>query len=354
MDSWDNEVKFTNPLGPMASGAEQPPPEVLLLETAEHDGVQEIFSEAELFDMLRPMIKQSEGRVLTVEQEARIVYGMLDQDQNQELDEQELGDSIANALGQPLAPEALATLFRRVDTDQSQAISVQEFVAWWTAQSKRLEPVQDASTKVKLALKATTMINPHSVFRRNWDAIQLLLLVYVGTVVPWRICFGRDVALWSFLFFAELFIDLFFMADVVMNFRTAVITSNGDVLVDPKQVRNHYVRSWFVLDLVSCMPIGYAQYFQNPEGTTNSGQAGVRLVRVLRLAKLLRLARAIQVRNCLGVGNVKPARRLCPRSTSDYHAAQCACPLVCRHLSGGQKNFMHLWACTSSPSSSLW
>ena len=303
-----NEVKFTNPLGPSAvdglaevegeAEAREPPAEVLLLETAEHDGVQEVFSEAVLFDMLRPMIEQGESTMLTVEEEARIVYSKLDRDRNQELDEQELGDSIANALGQPLAPEALATLFRRVDADGSQAISVSEFVAWWAAQSKRLEPVQDVSTKVKLAVKASTMINPHSTFRRNWDAIQLLLLIYVGTVVPWRICFGRDVALWSPLFFAELCVDLFFISDIVLNFRTAVITSNGDALVDPKQVRSHYLRTWFALDLVSCMPIGYVQYFVNPEGTSNSGQASVRLLRVLRLAKLLRLARAIQVRNC--------------------------------------------------------
>lgn len=337
---------FENPVDDAAFS--QRPQEVLLLETSEHDGVQEIFSEAELFEMLRPMSPQGEPKPLTIEEEALAVFDMMDTDRNRDLDEQELGEAIAKALGEPLAPEALEALFRRVDTDQNKAISTTEFVVWWTKQTERLGPHQDAATHLVMMLSASAMINPHSTFRRNWDVIQLILLVYVATIVPWRICFSRDVALWSSMFFFELFIDLFFIVDIMLNFRTAVITSNGDVLVDAKVVAKNYLRSWFFLDLLSCMPFGYVQYFQDPDTSTNSAQASVRLLRVLRLVKLLRLTRVIQVRTpARFVRKIIQDRQgivvgLFCLSATFTTCSCCSIVSVCRHLRDGPKRSMHL------------
>ena len=74
------------------------------------------------------------------------------------------------------------------------------------------------------------MLNPNSAFRRNWDIAQAVLLGYIATTVPYRVGFDDNVPLWSFYFFLDMCIDLYFYVDLGMNFRTAVITPHGDIL----------------------------------------------------------------------------------------------------------------------------
>jgi hypothetical protein len=87
----------------------------------------------------------------------------------------------------------------------------------------------------------------------------------------------------------ECLIDAFFICDIVLNFRTAVMTPDGSLLADKKQIRKQYFRGWFLIDFTSCLPFGYIQYFNDAEQDGDS--QAVRLIRLLRLIKLLRLAR---------------------------------------------------------------
>ena len=64
------------------------------------------------------------------------------------------------------------------------------------------------------------MLNPNGGFRRVWDTVQAILLVYVALLAPWRICFNIEVEVWSGWFLLDLCVDLYFWADLVVNFRT--------------------------------------------------------------------------------------------------------------------------------------
>eukprot|EP01043_Picozoa_sp_COSAG02_P003547 COSAG02_NODE_87_length_38906_cov_69.688697_5_plen_723_part_00 len=59
--------------------------------------------------------------------------------------------------------------------------------------------------------------HPRSDFTSCWEAVQGLLLVYIAFVVPWRISFGVLADEWSFLWFFEIVIDLYFTADILLN-----------------------------------------------------------------------------------------------------------------------------------------
>ena len=57
-----------------------------------------------------------------------------------------------------------------------------------------------------------------STFRAWWDIAQVLLLLYVVVTVPFRLGFDQRVDAWTFTFFVEAVVDLYFLLDIGVNF----------------------------------------------------------------------------------------------------------------------------------------
>jgi hypothetical protein len=49
----------------------------------------------------------------------------------------------------------------------------------------------------------------------------------------------------------------------------------------PKRIAQHYLRRWFIVDFLSCLPVGYIQYFLSSQSNENElrGMKALRLVR---------------------------------------------------------------------------
>ena len=50
-----------------------------------------------------------------------------------------------------------------------------------------------------------------------------------------------------------------FFADIIINFHTGYIldSGEGDVILDLRKVRIHYLKTWFLIDLISTLPLDY-------------------------------------------------------------------------------------------------
>eukprot|EP01052_Picozoa_sp_SAG31_P016261 SAG31_NODE_1070_length_10071_cov_6.989771_13_plen_102_part_00 len=88
--------------------------------------------------------------------------------------------------------------------------------------------------------------------------MQFFLLMYISLWVPWRIGFTRTAPLWSFAFFFDIMVDLYFIIDVFINFRTAIVNSDGDLVYEGRGVALFYLKGWFLVDFISCLPLNYA------------------------------------------------------------------------------------------------
>jgi hypothetical protein len=130
------------------------------------------------------------------------------------------------------------------------------------------------------------IFDPDSAFCVGWDGLIVLLLVYLCVSLPLRACFGIEVVLDSPFFFVEVGVDLIFAVDILVHFRTAFVDHKaGGVLEErPRVIARHYLRSWFVLDLLACLPL---QYILSEGGSAKT----VKALRLLWLAKMLRLHR---------------------------------------------------------------
>ena len=49
-------------------------------------------------------------------------------------------------------------------------------------------------------------------------------------------------------------VDIMFIIDILINFRTTYISENDEVVSAPSKIAVHYFRGWFIIDLVAAIP----------------------------------------------------------------------------------------------------
>ncbi|XP_059620419.1 potassium/sodium hyperpolarization-activated cyclic nucleotide-gated channel 3 isoform X4 [Phlebotomus argentipes] len=141
------------------------------------------------------------------------------------------------------------------------------------------------------------VIHPCSSFRFYWDLCMLLLLVANLIILPVAISFFNDDLSTRWIAFNCLS-DTIFLIDIVVNFRTGIMQQDNaeQVILDPKIIAKHYLKTWFFLDLISSIPLDYIflifnQDFSESFQILHAGRA----LRILRLAKLLSLVRLLRL-----------------------------------------------------------
>jgi hypothetical protein len=99
------------------------------------------------------------------------------------------------------------------------------------------------------------LVMPQSTFKSIWSFCIIIFVSYIATVVPVRIAFEESTT--QFWLYFDLSIDIFFFFDVIINFLSAYEDQNGDLVTDLKPIAKNYLKSWFVIDITSCIPISY-------------------------------------------------------------------------------------------------
>jgi len=56
-----------------------------------------------------------------------------------------------------------------------------------------------------------------------------------------------------------MFVDIMFIADILINFRTTYL-HNGEVVSDPRKIAFNYIKSWFLIDAAAAIPFDLLLY----------------------------------------------------------------------------------------------
>ncbi|XP_034647946.1 potassium/sodium hyperpolarization-activated cyclic nucleotide-gated channel 3 isoform X3 [Trachemys scripta elegans] len=145
------------------------------------------------------------------------------------------------------------------------------------------------------------IIHPYSDFRFYWDLIMLLLMVGNLIILPVGITFFKDENTPPWIVFNVLS-DTFFLADLVLNFRTGIVVEdNTEIILDPHTIKMKYLKSWFLVDFISSIPVDYIFLVVDLETQVDSDVYKtaralriVRFTKILSLLRLLRLSRLIR------------------------------------------------------------
>nr|7NMN_A Chain A, Potassium/sodium hyperpolarization-activated cyclic nucleotide-gated channel 4,Rabbit HCN4 [Oryctolagus cuniculus]7NMN_B Chain B, Potassium/sodium hyperpolarization-activated cyclic nucleotide-gated channel 4,Rabbit HCN4 [Oryctolagus cuniculus]7NMN_C Chain C, Potassium/sodium hyperpolarization-activated cyclic nucleotide-gated channel 4,Rabbit HCN4 [Oryctolagus cuniculus]7NMN_D Chain D, Potassium/sodium hyperpolarization-activated cyclic nucleotide-gated channel 4,Rabbit HCN4 [Orycto len=143
------------------------------------------------------------------------------------------------------------------------------------------------------------IIHPYSDFRFYWDLTMLLLMVGNLIIIPVGITFFKDENTTPWIVF-NVVSDTFFLIDLVLNFRTGIVVEdNTDIILDPRRIKMKYLKSWFVVDFVSSIPVDYIfliveTRIDSEVYKTARALRIVRFTKILSLLRLLRLSRLIR------------------------------------------------------------
>ncbi|KAF1376595.1 hypothetical protein PFLUV_G00213100 [Perca fluviatilis] len=99
-------------------------------------------------------------------------------------------------------------------------------------------------------------------FKTTWDWIILILTFYTAIMVPYNVSFKTKQNNLAWLV-VDSIVDVVFLIDIVLNFHTTFVGPAGEVISDAKLIRMNYLRTWFVIDLLSCLPYDIINAFEH-------------------------------------------------------------------------------------------
>ncbi|XP_052007337.1 potassium voltage-gated channel subfamily H member 5-like isoform X1 [Xyrauchen texanus] len=124
-------------------------------------------------------------------------------------------------------------------------------------------------------------------FKTTWDWVILILTFYTAIMVPYNVSFKtkQNNITWLVL---DSVVDVIFLVDIVLNFHTTFVGPGGEVISDPKLIRMNYLKTWFIIDLLSCLPYDIINAFENVDEGISSLFSSLKVVRLLRLGRVAR------------------------------------------------------------------
>lgn len=130
--------------------------------------------------------------------------------------------------------------------------------------------------------------------RFYWDFTMLLFMVGNLIIIPVGITFFKDETTAPWIVF-NVVSDTFFLMDLVLNFRTGiVIEDNTEIILDPEKIKKKYLRTWFVVDFVSSIPVDYI-FLIVEKGIDSEVYKTARALRIVRFTKILSLLRLLRL-----------------------------------------------------------
>lgn len=132
----------------------------------------------------------------------------------------------------------------------------------------------------------------YSPFKAVWDWLILLLVIYTAVFTPYSAAFllketedGSQAPDCGYacqpLAVVDLIVDIMFIVDILINFRTTYVNANEEVVSHPGRIAVHYFKGWFLIDMVAAIPFDLLIF----------GSGSEELIGLLKTARLLRLVR---------------------------------------------------------------
>ena len=109
----------------------------------------------------------------------------------------------------------------------------------------------------------------YSLFKAVWDWLILILVIYTAIFTPYVAAFLLNetdqrskkhdpndpyARYHDPLTIIDLIVDIMFIVDILINFRTTYVNKNDEVVSHPGKIAVHYFKGWFLIEVVAAIP----------------------------------------------------------------------------------------------------
>ncbi|OQR95948.1 transcriptional regulator, Crp/Fnr family [Thraustotheca clavata] len=145
--------------------------------------------------------------------------------------------------------------------------------------------------------KARGILYPTSPYQTAWDMVNILLLLYVCTMVPFVASFYTlseyQSSPWAI---SDSMVDTLYLFDILLRFRSAYVDAkSGDLITNPKTIAMHYLKGWFFFDFLVTFP--WDTLFNQFEVTESKASQIPRLFRMIRFTRMAKVLRILRIQN---------------------------------------------------------
>ena len=131
------------------------------------------------------------------------------------------------------------------------------------------------------------IILPDNPYKKMWDLLIAFLILYSAIITPYEIAFSDS----SKVSWFEILIDIFLGIDIVLTFFSAYTDDEENLVKNHKKIIKKYLKSWFIVDIISVLPISYIFHQQGKYSGLTKISKLPKLYRLVKLTKLLRITK---------------------------------------------------------------
>jgi CRP-like cAMP-binding protein len=179
-----------------------------------------------------------------------------------------------------------------VSNSQQRGVRRSRFSIWGSSQ---LEYFPTRLVTGQFSKNTPFLIFPENKLLILWTFISTIIIILQAFCIPFVLAFQiNDSSTWLFL---EVASCCFFLAEMLLNFNIAIY-KDGTLVEDRKEIRQHYMKNWFIVDAISLIPIATLPFFSLSRfsRTWASFLQYVKLLALFRLLKLRSLSAKLQER----------------------------------------------------------
>ena len=89
----------------------------------------------------------------------------------------------------------------------------------------------------------------------KWDLIVMASAIFNCFSIPFKVAFEPEEMNKNYFSIINSFIDLVFLIDMIVNFRTTFMDEKGEEISDPRRIALNYLQLHFWIDLVATLPL---------------------------------------------------------------------------------------------------
>ena len=172
--------------------------------------------------------------------------------------------------------------------------------------NKVYDSFSEEEVDITLLNRPKYILSPESEIKVYIDIISYMLVLYCMLISPYKMAFEDDfVDETGFFFIFDFFIDVFFILDLILNFFIAFRDNKEEIKFNIKLIFFNYIKTWFLMDLISCIPFTIINYFAFNVGndmnfyTTNNNISSItklqKFAKIARFFKVFKWTRIIRV-----------------------------------------------------------
>ena len=137
------------------------------------------------------------------------------------------------------------------------------------------------------------VVMPDNKYKGYFDCVLTLILIYSSIILPYKMAFydnettSDEVIDWI--------CTVVLLCDLILSFFTAYIDNDDNVIKNRKKIIHNYIKSWFVIDVLSIVPFNYFTFINNR--VNNTWTSFPQVFRLLRMFKLIRITKLLKNNN---------------------------------------------------------